>query len=122
MMRTMLTTLLTVLAAMSAGCGNGVEGLPLDELRAHVASPKPLRYLTQTIGPGQSGEAVAGSGPVLWYPLAPPDEGRRLVLRFGQDDRLEHAEVVAQGPGGRSDVTAEVIFDRANWPPAQRAL
>lgn len=94
----------------------GGAGLPLSELRLHLTSPKPLRYLTQTLGPGAPGNAVDGAGPVVEYALAPPDAGRRAVLRFGADQRLEHAEVVSAGAGDRQDAAAELLFDRARWP------
>lgn len=119
MMRFMLPTLLAVLAAMTAGCGSRPEGIALAEARSHLTSPKPLRYLTQTMGPGQSGEAQPGGGPTLWYPLAPPEQGKRLVLRFDPNDRLERAEVLSAGSSGKYDVTDEVIFDRANWKQAR---
>lgn len=117
-MRLILSTLLAVVVAMSAGCGNRTEGIALEEARSHLTSPKPLRYLTQTMGSGQSGEAAPGGGQTLWYPLGPPDQGKRLVLRFDPNDRLERAEVVSPGSSGKFDVADEVIFDRVNWKQA----
>lgn len=117
-MRPILPGLLAILMVLSAGCGNRNEGIALDEARSHLTSPKPLRYLTQTMGSGQSGESAPGAGPTLWYALTPPDEGKRLVLRFGADGRLERAEVISSGSGGKDDATDEVIFDRARWKQA----
>ena len=90
--------------------------LPLAELRGHVTSPKPRRYLAQTLGAGEAGTDAPDGGAVRWYALAPPDADRRLVLQFGPDERLARATVVAAGPGGRSGAAEEVLFDRAAWP------
>ncbi len=119
MMRLLPATLLAVAAAMTAACGNRPEGIALTEARSHLTSPKPLRYLTQTMGSGQAGDARPGGGPTLWYPLAPPDQGRRLVLWFDPDERLKRAEVISSGLSGQYDVTDEVIFDRAIWKQAR---
>jgi hypothetical protein len=111
-MRRMLIAVTTALAAGIAGCGSGANTCAVAEVRGHLSSPKPRYYLMQTMGPG---EELPGADRAMWYPARGADAGKRLVIRFGEDNRLEHAAVLSSGPAGAYDVTDEVIFDRAQW-------
>lgn len=111
-MRWLPATGLTVFVTLTAGCGPPVEPVGLADARIHLSSPKPRYYLYQTIGPGHE---LPGEGDASWMPLSGADEGKRLVIRYGEDERLEHAAVVAAGEEGRFDVTEEVLFDRSEW-------
>jgi hypothetical protein len=94
------------------GCGDTVVPVALGDARSQLSSPKPRYYLFQTIGPGHE---VPGDERAQWFPAAAPDEGKRIVIRIGADERLEHAAVITAGPDGEYDRIEEVLFDRAQW-------
>jgi hypothetical protein len=105
-----------LIAVALTACTGGDHAISLVEARGQLRSPKPLHYLTQTLGAGAD---VPGDGQALWYRLAGPDAARRLTLHFDANGYLDRATVMSAGPDGRYDQVAEVLFDRAQWP--QRA-
>lgn len=111
-MRWMPVLAAAALLPVMNGCGNTVVPVALGDARSQLSSPKPRYYLYQTIGPGHE---VPGDARAQWFPVTAPDGDKRIVIRIGEDERLEHAAVVAAGPDGKFDRTEEVLFDRAQW-------
>lgn len=95
-----------------SGCGNTVIPVAVGDARSQLSSPKPRYYIFQTIGPGHE---VPNDDRAQWFPAAAPDDGKRIVIRIGADERLDYAAVVAAGQDGEYDRTEEVLFDRAQW-------
>lgn len=111
-MRWILVLAMTATLPFLAACAKVVVPIAIDDARSQLSSPKPRRYLEQTIGPGHE---IPGQDRTLWIPAAHPDSGKRIVIRYSEDERLEYAAVASAGSSDKFDQIEEVLFDRSQW-------